>query len=53
VANASGHLDDARWNDDDLFDRGLDAILATAQPDHNMQRRNAAPSRRGPHVGCR
>ena len=26
---ASGHLDDERWSDDDLFDRGLDAILAT------------------------
>ncbi|MCO8271339.1 TetR/AcrR family transcriptional regulator C-terminal domain-containing protein [Actinoplanes sp. TRM 88003] len=28
VINASGHLDTGRWNDDDLFDRGLDAILA-------------------------
>ncbi|MEH1099696.1 TetR/AcrR family transcriptional regulator C-terminal domain-containing protein [Micromonospora sp. CPCC 205561] len=27
---ASGHLDDARWSDDELFDHGLDAILATA-----------------------
>ncbi|MGK5518415.1 TetR/AcrR family transcriptional regulator C-terminal domain-containing protein [Micromonospora sp. URMC 107] len=27
---ASGHLDDARWDDDDLFEHGLDAILATA-----------------------
>lgn len=27
---ASGHLDPARWADDDLFERGLDAILATA-----------------------
>ncbi|MFC7546596.1 TetR/AcrR family transcriptional regulator C-terminal domain-containing protein [Plantactinospora sp. GCM10030261] len=26
---ASGHLDDARWNDDDLFARGIDTILAT------------------------
>jgi AcrR family transcriptional regulator len=26
--NASGHLDDVRWNDDDVFDQGLDAILA-------------------------
>jgi AcrR family transcriptional regulator len=26
---ASGHLDDERWNDDDLFDRGIAAILAT------------------------
>ena len=26
---ASGHLDDERWSDDDLFERGLDAILAT------------------------
>lgn len=26
--NASGHLDADRWNDDELFDRGLDAILA-------------------------
>lgn len=26
----SGHLDAARWDDDDLFDHGLDAILATA-----------------------
>ncbi|GAA2621608.1 TetR/AcrR family transcriptional regulator C-terminal domain-containing protein [Dactylosporangium fulvum] len=25
--NASGHLDDARWSDDELFERGLDAIL--------------------------
>lgn len=24
---ASGHLADGRWSDDDLFDRGLDAIL--------------------------
>ncbi len=28
--NASGHLDANRWNDDELFERGLDAILATA-----------------------
>ncbi|MBM7775049.1 hypothetical protein JOD54_005253 [Actinokineospora baliensis] len=28
---ASGHLDE-RWDDDDLFDRGLDAVLATALP---------------------
>lgn len=27
--NASGHLDPTRWNADDLFDRGLDALLAT------------------------
>ncbi|MFI9639426.1 TetR/AcrR family transcriptional regulator C-terminal domain-containing protein [Micromonospora sp. NPDC051925] len=26
---ASGHLDDGQWSDDDLFARGLDAILAT------------------------
>ncbi|MCW6005774.1 TetR/AcrR family transcriptional regulator C-terminal domain-containing protein [Micromonospora sp. CPCC 205371] len=26
--NDSGHLDAARWDDDDLFERGLDAILA-------------------------
>jgi AcrR family transcriptional regulator len=26
---ASGHLDDERWSDDDLFERGLDAILTT------------------------
>lgn len=26
--NASGHLDDAAWNDDDVFAQGLDAILA-------------------------
>ncbi len=25
--SASGHLDASRWDDDDLFDRGLDAIL--------------------------
>ncbi|MER7419310.1 TetR/AcrR family transcriptional regulator C-terminal domain-containing protein [Micromonospora peucetia] len=25
----SGHLDDARWSDDELFDDGLDIILAT------------------------
>lgn len=31
---ASGHLDPARWDDDDLFDHGLDAILdATSRPD--------------------
>ncbi|MEU6078427.1 TetR/AcrR family transcriptional regulator C-terminal domain-containing protein [Micromonospora sp. NPDC047074] len=30
--NASGHLDAARWSDDDLFERGLDAILATTPP---------------------
>jgi hypothetical protein len=24
---ASGHLDDERWDDDELFERGLDAIL--------------------------
>ncbi|MEU8298742.1 TetR/AcrR family transcriptional regulator C-terminal domain-containing protein [Micromonospora sp. NPDC048909] len=28
--DASGHLDDARWSDDELFERGLEAILATA-----------------------
>ncbi|MDQ7904172.1 TetR/AcrR family transcriptional regulator C-terminal domain-containing protein [Phytohabitans sp. ZYX-F-186] len=28
---ASGHLDDGRWSDDDLFERGVDAILATPQ----------------------
>ncbi|MFG1775001.1 TetR/AcrR family transcriptional regulator [Micromonospora sp. NPDC049051] len=27
---ASGHLDDARWSDDELFDQGLDTILAPA-----------------------
>ncbi|MFI6824408.1 TetR/AcrR family transcriptional regulator [Micromonospora sp. NPDC050187] len=26
--NSSGHLDTARWSDDDLFERGLDLILA-------------------------
>lgn len=26
---ASGHLDHERWNDDELFERGLDAILTT------------------------
>lgn len=26
--DASGHLDDERWSDDDLFDEGLDEILA-------------------------
>jgi len=26
---ASGHLDDERWSDDELFERGLDAILTT------------------------
>lgn len=31
VLNASGHLDAARWNDNELFDQGLDAIL-TAIP---------------------
>ncbi|MCA2218946.1 TetR/AcrR family transcriptional regulator [Jidongwangia harbinensis] len=25
--NASGHLDAGRWDDDDLFERGLDAVL--------------------------
>jgi AcrR family transcriptional regulator len=34
VLNASGHLDADRWNDDELFDRGLDAILA-AEPQHD------------------
>lgn len=34
VLNASGHLDADRWNDDELFDRGLDAILA-ATPQHD------------------
>ncbi|MBM2614143.1 TetR/AcrR family transcriptional regulator C-terminal domain-containing protein [Actinoplanes sp. LDG1-06] len=29
--SASGHLDPARWNDDVLFDAGLDAILAGRQ----------------------
>jgi AcrR family transcriptional regulator len=29
VLNASGHLDPDLWNDDILFDRGLDAILHT------------------------
>jgi AcrR family transcriptional regulator len=27
---ASGHLDPARWGDDELFDQGLDALLALA-----------------------
>ena len=27
---ASGHLDEARWSDDDLFDRGIDALLDSA-----------------------
>lgn len=32
--HASGHLDDARWSDDLLFEKGLDAIIvATAWPD--------------------
>jgi hypothetical protein len=30
VLNASGHLDADRWHDDELFDRGLDAILTAA-----------------------
>jgi hypothetical protein len=25
---ASGHLDDGQWSDEDLFERGIDAILA-------------------------
>lgn len=29
--NASGHLDANRWNNDELFEHGLDAILATTQ----------------------
>ncbi|GIM94518.1 TetR/AcrR family transcriptional regulator [Paractinoplanes toevensis] len=29
VLNASGHLDPGRWTDDELFERGLDAVLAT------------------------
>ncbi|GLY03777.1 MULTISPECIES: TetR/AcrR family transcriptional regulator [Actinoplanes] len=29
---ASGHLDVGRWSDDDLFERGLAAILAAPQP---------------------
>lgn len=34
--HTSGHLDAVRWSDDDLFERGLDAILAIAprQADH-------------------
>ncbi|MEE3917798.1 hypothetical protein V2I01_00845 [Micromonospora sp. BRA006-A] len=28
--DASGHLDDTRWDDDLLFDEGLDGILRTA-----------------------
>lgn len=32
--NASGHLDANRWNDDELFEHGLDAILATTQTRH-------------------
>ncbi|MER7005434.1 TetR/AcrR family transcriptional regulator C-terminal domain-containing protein [Dactylosporangium sp. NPDC000555] len=27
--NASGHLDNTQWSDDDVFERGLEAILAT------------------------
>jgi hypothetical protein len=30
ILNASGHLDADRWNDDELFSRGLDTILAAA-----------------------
>ena len=37
VLNASGHLDTERGNDDDLFNRGLDAILA-ATPQRDAQR---------------
>jgi hypothetical protein len=28
---AAGHLDDERWNDDDVFERGLDALLTTPE----------------------
>lgn len=28
---ASGHLDDGRWSDDELFDRGIEAILAATR----------------------
>ncbi|MEU4645746.1 hypothetical protein [Micromonospora sp. NPDC023814] len=28
--NASGHLDDTRWDDDLLFEEGLNGILSTA-----------------------
>lgn len=28
--DASGHLDDTRWNDDLLFEEGLDGILLAA-----------------------
>lgn len=27
--HATGHLDETRWPDDDLFDHGLTAVLAT------------------------
>ncbi|MEV4500053.1 TetR/AcrR family transcriptional regulator C-terminal domain-containing protein [Micromonospora arborensis] len=30
--NASGHLDDSRWDDDLLFEAGLDGILRSAAP---------------------
>jgi AcrR family transcriptional regulator len=39
--HASGHLDPARWGDDDLFERGLDALLALAPP--SASRENARP----------
>jgi hypothetical protein len=29
VLNDSGHLDTDRWNDNDLFERGIGVILAT------------------------
>ncbi|MEU4566524.1 TetR/AcrR family transcriptional regulator C-terminal domain-containing protein [Micromonospora sp. NPDC023956] len=30
--HSSGHLDSTRWSDDDLFERGLDLILASTPP---------------------
>jgi AcrR family transcriptional regulator len=32
---ASGHLDDGRWSDDPLFDRGIAAILAVPRADQS------------------
>ncbi len=45
---ASGHLDDGRWNDDDLFERGVDAVLATPQdpPGRSPTAATAHPSAR-------
>jgi AcrR family transcriptional regulator len=41
--NASGHLDAGRWDDDELFERGLDAILTSASLKTRQQTSAADP----------